>query len=181
MKKINIEGRYFYVTSNGLIKSAPFIVPRKDGSKHKVGLKIIKQSVTKEGYARVKLNGKQFYVHRLVAIYFIENDGIKPEVNHIDGNKLNNKIDNLEWVSRRENIKHAMENNLYKKYEEHPLNKFLFTCEEINGEKLTALEFSNILSEEKGFNNIKSTTSMILKRNKAHGYKFLKHKKDLTK
>lgn len=61
------------------------------------------------GYKSVKLtfpdgHQQRFYVHRLVAIHFIENDSptIKTFVNHKDGNKLNNKVENLEWVSPRE-------------------------------------------------------------------------------
>lgn len=65
------------------------------------------------GYRSVKLtfeNSKQqrFYVHRLVAIHFIENDDPqhKTFVNHKDGDKLNNRVENLEWVSPRENNIH---------------------------------------------------------------------------
>ena len=57
---------------------------------------------------------KRCYAHRLVAIAYIENKENKKEVNHIDGNKLNNCIDNLEWVSSSENKQHALENELRK-------------------------------------------------------------------
>ena len=57
---------------------------------------------------------KRCYAHRLVAIAYIENKDNKKEVNHIDGNKLNNCIDNLEWVNSSENKQHALENELRK-------------------------------------------------------------------
>jgi hypothetical protein len=47
-----------------------------------------------------------FYAHRLVAEYFINNPNLLPVVNHIDGNKLNNNIYNLEWVNYSDNAKH---------------------------------------------------------------------------
>lgn len=70
------------------------------------------------GYARVMLSKdkvfKRFLVHRLVAEAFIPNPLNKPEVNHIDGNKLNNCVDNLEWVTCKENKRHAIKNGLWQ-------------------------------------------------------------------
>ena len=55
---------------------------------------------------------KSYLVHRLVAITFLPNPESKPEVNHIDGDKLNNNAYNLEWTTRSDNLKHAYRNNL---------------------------------------------------------------------
>ena len=64
-----------------------------------------------KGYLRVDLSNKDgkkhFKVHRLVAQAFIPNEEGKPQVNHKDGNKHNNSITNLEWVTNRENCDHA--------------------------------------------------------------------------
>lgn len=64
------------------------------------------------GYYRVSISGKHYYVHRLVADTFFDGDHEKIDVNHIDGNKYNNTLSNLEWVTRKENIRHAYINGL---------------------------------------------------------------------
>ena len=74
--------------------------------------------IDRAGYTTVRLskNGNTHtkYIHRLIAESFITNPNNKPEVNHKDGNKLNNAVDNLEWVTHAENMKHAYYNNLIK-------------------------------------------------------------------
>lgn len=57
-------------------------------------------------------NGKRYRVHRLVALTFIENPDNKPIVNHIDGDKHNNDVTNLEWVTSSENTRHAKQTGL---------------------------------------------------------------------
>lgn len=76
--------------------------------------KILQGSIGENGYKyyRLSKNGKKkmVYAHRLVAESFIENPNNLPVVNHIDGDKLNNNINNLEWVSYSENITHWHKN-----------------------------------------------------------------------
>lgn len=78
-----------------------------------------KPTLSRDGYLRVSLfknqKGKSFSVHRLVAEYFIENINNLPFVNHIDGNKSNNIVSNLEWISGSDNIRHAYDTGLVKK------------------------------------------------------------------
>ena len=74
--------------------------------------------IDKKGYKRVCIsdNGSQFTlkVHRVIAEKFIPNPENKPQVNHKDGNKLNNCVDNLEWVTNSENQLHAWSTGLNK-------------------------------------------------------------------
>jgi hypothetical protein len=72
--------------------------------------------VSRDGYAVIMLTKnkirKKYKIHRLLALTFIENTEDKPFINHIDCNKLNNKLSNLEWCTAKENSSHAIKNNL---------------------------------------------------------------------
>lgn len=71
-----------------------------------------------KGYYKVALyknkTRKDFYIHRVVAFAFLPMFSGKDEVNHIDGDPSNNTLENLEWCSRQENMKHAFESGLYQ-------------------------------------------------------------------
>jgi hypothetical protein len=96
--------------------------------------KIIKVSINRKGYYRIGLRKqgtrKYFTVHRLVALTFINNPDNKPEVNHIDCNKLNNNVENLEWVYPSENMQHAKRHGLVNTREQQ--NKIRESCGYIN-------------------------------------------------
>ena len=93
------EGRYT-ISNLGIVRS-------------KLTNIIMKPNITKFGYARVNLRKaksreyKSYFIHRLVAAHFLANPDNLPEVNHIDCNRLNNVVTNLEWVSKKDNIKHS--------------------------------------------------------------------------
>lgn len=71
--------------------------------------KILSQSISSHGYYQVNIANKSRRTHRLLAETFIPNPLNLETVNHIDGDKLNNSLENLEWMSRSENVKHSRE------------------------------------------------------------------------
>ena len=98
------------------------------------------------------------FVHRLVAQKYIPNPDNKEQVNHKDGNKENNNINNLEWVTNIENRKHAVENKLHLCGENCPWSK-------LTQENVNQIRSNKILSIEElaiNFNVSKSTIDDIL-------------------
>lgn len=73
------------------------------------------QTIRKDGCHVVWLNNKIQYVHRLVAEAYLSNDNNKKTVNHKDGNRSNNNVENLEWMTIAENLQHARLNKLWGK------------------------------------------------------------------
>lgn len=134
-KKIEEFNYEYEISSYGRIRSVENVIVRGNGWKYTRKSKILKPSVS-GGYLRgaVCVNKKMipYKIHRLVALAFIPNNENKKEVNHIDGNKLNNHVENLEWCTRQENIEHCILNKLQKP----------FKGEEIGNSKL--LEFQVI-------------------------------------
>lgn len=103
---IGYEGLY-QISNFGRVKSFP---------RRGTTTKILKPRINRQGYLLVDLcknaKSKRFPLHRLVAQAFISNPENKPEPNHEDGNKFNNHVSNLKWVTKSENIQHAMNNGL---------------------------------------------------------------------
>ena len=104
------EGKY-EVSNLGRVKS----LERTSRLNRKIKERILAPREYTGGYLRVQLSRKDFYIHRLVAETFIPNPENKSQVNHIDGNKRNNRVDNLEWNTPLENNLHAIRTGLNKK------------------------------------------------------------------
>jgi hypothetical protein len=111
---------------------------------------------------------KNYLVHRLVAKYFIENTYNKEQVNHIDGNKLNNHYCNLEWVTPKENMAHAFASGLYKKFN-NQVYKGKFGAQHNRSIKIECNEIVyNGMSEASRMTGVPiSTISVAIKKNRA--------------
>ena len=120
MNWVKIKGYedFYEISSSGEIRSKDRTVTDKIGRTRSWKGKTLNPNIAPNGYYRVSFsinrNRKQFYVHRLIAEHFIPNPDNLPQVNHIDGNKLNNSLDNLEWVTVQDNVIHAYKNGLIK-------------------------------------------------------------------
>ncbi len=118
----------YEVSNIGRVRSLDrFVSAKLNSVSHKKG-QLLKPRIDHKGYARVCLSkngkGKHFRIHRLVALTFILNPNNLPQVNHKTGNKLQNNIENLEWITNLDNMRHAwkngLKNNDFIRGENHP-------------------------------------------------------------
>lgn len=117
------EGKYM-ISNTGRVKS----IPRNGTIKTE---RILKLQEDKDGYLYVRLHlghmnkRKAFKVHRLVANVFLNNPLNLPQVNHIDENKKNNDVNNLEWCDNKYNMNYGTRGKLYSKMIRDEKGKFV--------------------------------------------------------
>lgn len=114
--------------------------------------------VNDNGYIRININAKTYFLHRLIAKTFLLNPFNKEQVNHIDGDKLNNNIDNLEWVTNQENQIHKFKNGLG--------NHFSRTIVQYDLEMTEIQRFHSIVVAAKILNIGKSNIGGVLNNNR---------------
>lgn len=106
-KTINGYNERYEVSNYGNVRSKDMIVNGRLKDCHKIKGRILKPCNDKEGYKNIVLcinkKRKTFRLHRLVAIAFIPNPDNLPEIDHIDGDRTNNHLDNLRWSTRKAN------------------------------------------------------------------------------
>ena len=132
-KEINIENENtngYYISSLGRFKNRKGVIMEDYKPHH-------------SGYIYLRVNIKKYALHRLIALTFIENLEKKPFVNHIDGNKLNNKLENLEWVTCSENNLHSHKLGLN------------------NGHKRKIIQYNLEMNEIQKYNTIKEASENL--------------------
>ena len=153
LENVDTNNKQYFVSNLGRFKNS-------------LGIIMDNYKVNDNGYIRVYIYNKTYALHRLVALAFIENTENKEQVNHIDGNKLNNSVKNLEWVTNKENQIHKFKiglgNNFTRKISQYDL--------EMNKVK----EFNSIVEASKELNIGKSNIHGVLKnsRKTAGGFIF---------
>lgn len=161
---VGYEG-YYQVSTHGRVRS----VDRFDDRGFHQRSCILKSNDNGKGYRTVgltkKSKGKRVKVHRLVAQAFIPNPENKPFVNHKDETRDNNNVDNLEWVTHKENINYGKHNEKVAKANSIPI-KVIY-----QDNTYEIWESATIFAKENGFQQAYISSALVGKYKKAYGLK----------
>lgn len=166
---INIELEWKTVVYND--KETNYIISNNGDLINTKTNHLYKRKLSNSGYVMYNLSlGNKIqitmYAHRLVALAFIPNPENKPQVNHIDGNKLNNHISNLEWVTQEENMEHCMNSGLSSLSK--PINRY-----DTDGNYIDSFPSASEASRQLGYKNSRSISCCLLGEYKvAHGFQW---------
>ena len=142
--------------------------------------KILKLQTSKDNYKTVVLSinkkPKNMRVHRLVAMTYIENPLNKPVVNHKDGNRQNNTVSNLEWVTSQENTIHAVNTGLMPRTKEKQVDQF-----DMDGNKIATYRSLNEAERQTGTPASKISDCCNLKRNSSNLFQWRFHSDEYTR
>ena len=154
----NLENEVWKKLSENIITDKQYFVSNLGRFKNSLGTIMDNYKVNENGYIRVNIYKKSYGLHRLIAITFLENPNNKEQVNHIDGNKLNNAVENLEFCTNKENQIHKFKiglgNNFTRKIGQYDLSGNLIK------------EFKSIVSSSKELNIGKSNIMGVLKKSR---------------
>lgn len=145
---------------------------------YKKTLKSYKQlkPIERKGYLRIYMSGKFHTLHKIIAEAFLKKPKGKEYVNHLDGVKTNNKVENLQWCNRSENMTHSYEIGLNKTGKEHSQSKAL-NIFDLEGKYITTLYGAK---QWKEFGLDQSSVNACIRGERKHykGYTFKKTLKD---
>jgi hypothetical protein len=182
-KDVNVEGfSHLYQVSNlGNVRSKERVVeqfsPIKNAKiKATYKSRILKNISHTWGYLRVVLKKQDqrlgFYIHRLVALTFIPNNNpLFDKVNHINCDKKDNRVENLEWCDSKMNAEHAVQNGLVKRGVEHFASKPIYQLT-MDGEIVREWISTSVAASEMGFESKNISAALLKKRRSASGFKW---------
>lgn len=160
---------YYQISNLGNVKSLPRVIVRDNGRIHTVREKILKPGKDRGGYQFVILSKdgktKTYTIHRLVASAFLENPNNYEQVNHIDEDKTNNVVSNLEWCDAKYNMNYGTRTERQVKSQ----SKQVAQIDKNTGEIIKIWE-STMECERNGFNSGNISKCCNGKRNSHKGY-----------